>query len=67
MKASILTRFFDNGKKPGHLPRPFGVFYTEKRDCYEDRMTQQIVEVKSKKGEGNLDALLSGKETWTVN
>lgn len=67
VKASILTRFFDNGKKPGHLPRPFGVFYTEKRDCYEDRMTQQIVEVKSKKGEGNLDALLSGKETWVVN
>jgi len=67
VKAGILSRFFDNPKNENHLPRPFGVFYVEDRYCYEDKMTQQIVDMKSKKGEGNLDKLLSGNETWVVN
>ena len=67
VKAGILSRFFDNPKKENRLPRPFGVFYVEKRDCYEDRMLQQIEESQSKKGKGDLDALLRGKETWTIN
>src|SRR5689334_7647829 len=67
VKAGILSRFFDNPKTENHLPRPFGVFYVEDRYCYEDKMTQQIVDMKSKKGEGNLDKLLSGNETWVVN
>ncbi len=67
VKAGILSRFFDNPKNPNHLPRPFGVFYVEKRECYEDSMTKQLDDARSKKGEGDLDALLRGRETWTVN
>jgi 2-oxoglutarate ferredoxin oxidoreductase subunit beta len=67
VKAGILSRFFDNPKNPNHLPRPFGLFYTENRNCYEDKMMLQINESVAKKGTGNLDALLSGKETWTIN
>jgi len=67
VKADILARFFDNPKHPNHLPRPFGVFYVEDRYCYEDKMIQQIADSKSKKGEGNLDKLLMGNETWVVN
>ncbi len=67
VKASILTRFFDSPAKEGHLPRPFGVFYEEKRTCYEDAMKIQIEEVTAKKGKGNLAKLISGNETWVIN
>jgi 2-oxoglutarate ferredoxin oxidoreductase subunit beta len=66
VKAGILSRFFDNPAKPDHLPRPFGVFYEEVRGCYEDGMTKQIEEAKAKKV-ADLDALLRGKEIWTIN
>jgi 2-oxoglutarate/2-oxoacid ferredoxin oxidoreductase subunit beta len=67
VKAGMLSRFFDNPKNPNHLPRPFGVFYVEDRPCYEERMTAQINQVVDSKGAGNLDKLLSGRETWVVN
>ena len=67
VKAGILSRFFDNPKNPNHLPRPFGVFYVEKRACYEDGMMDQIKQMTAKKGEGDLDALLKGRETWAIN
>ncbi|HNP47191.1 MAG TPA: 2-oxoacid:ferredoxin oxidoreductase subunit beta [Bacteroidia bacterium] len=67
VKAGILSRFFDNPKNPNHLPRPFGVFYVEDRGCYEEKLQQQLTEAKSKKGDGDLDALLRGRETWTIN
>lgn len=65
-KAQILTRFFDNPALPGHFPRPFGVFYAKERPTYEDDMQLQIKEIIAMKGRGNLDKLLSGKETWTI-
>ncbi len=67
VKSSILTRFFDNPSTPGHLPRPFGVFYVEDRPRYEAGMQKQIDEMTAKRGKGDLDALLRGKEIWTVN
>ncbi|MFM2134611.1 MAG: hypothetical protein RL021_11 [Bacteroidota bacterium] len=69
VKAGILARFFDNPRVAGehHLPRPFGVFYTEDRPCYEDKLTEQINNMKAKRGEGDLDALLRGRETWTIS
>ncbi|HPD53160.1 MAG: 2-oxoacid:ferredoxin oxidoreductase subunit beta [Bacteroidota bacterium] len=69
VKAGILSRFFDNPRTMSekHLPRPFGVFYVEDRPCYEDKMIEQIDTMLSKRGAGDLDALLRGKETWTVN
>jgi 2-oxoglutarate ferredoxin oxidoreductase subunit beta len=66
-KAQILTRLFDNPKQEGHFPRPFGVFYQEERACYEDVMTMQIEEAIASKGQGELDKLLRGRETWTIN
>lgn len=64
-KAQILVRIFDNPKKEGHLPRPFGVFYQTERMCYEDAMHMQIEEAKAKKP-ADLDKLLRGNEVWTI-
>jgi 2-oxoglutarate ferredoxin oxidoreductase subunit beta len=61
-KAGLLSRFFDND-----LPRPFGVLYCEQRECYEDALYNQIDKSIELKGEGNLDDLLSGNNSWTVD
>lgn len=66
-KAQILVRMFDDPANPGHLPRPFGVIYENDRACYEDVMAMQIEEAMATRGEGNLDALLRGSETWTLS
>ncbi|HEY4148755.1 MAG TPA: 2-oxoacid:ferredoxin oxidoreductase subunit beta [Chitinophagaceae bacterium] len=65
-KAQILVRMFDDPSRPGHLPRPFGVFYETDRPCYEEGMALQIEEVQASKGKGDLDKLLKGYETWTI-
>jgi len=65
VKATILTRFFDNPVMENHLPRPFGIFYTEERGTYEDGVNEQI-ERAQQKGLGDLDKLLKGRETWMV-
>ncbi len=68
-KAQILARFFDNpeGLSMGqYLPRPFGVFYTKERMPYDTATNLQLEEVRASKGKGDLDALLSGGSTWTV-
>ena len=64
-KAQILTRIFDDPRKEGHFPRPFGVFYETDRPCYEDIMALQIEDAKVRKA-ADLDALLRGKEVWTI-
>ena len=66
-KAQILIRMFDDPRIANHLPRPFGVFYQTQRACYEDVMTMQLDEAIAKAGNGDLDKLLRGKETWTIN
>ena len=65
-KAQILVRMFDDPRTEGHLPRPFGVFYETDRPCYEEMMNLQLEEVIKSKGKGDLDKLLSGRETWTI-
>lgn len=67
VKASILVRFFDRPEVQNHLPRPFGVFYVEDRFTYEDALTAQINDTIKARGEGDLDTLLRGRETWTIN
>jgi 2-oxoglutarate ferredoxin oxidoreductase subunit beta len=65
-KAQILTRLFDNPSEPGALfPRPFGVFFTADRPCYEDMMALQLEE-SLVKGPGDLDKLIRGRETWDI-
>lgn len=66
VKANILARFFDDPSVEGHLPRPFGVFYAIDRPVYEDGLHAQINHVVEKYGKGDLDALIAGKETWTI-
>ena len=62
VKAGLLTRFFD-----ADFPRPFGVFYYEDRPTYEDALVQQIDNAMQQKGQGNLDDLLKGSNTWTID
>jgi 2-oxoglutarate ferredoxin oxidoreductase subunit beta len=66
VKASILTRFFDDPSTEGALPRPFGIFYVEKRDSYEDALIAQLNKSIEAKGHGDLDALLKGSNTWEI-
>ncbi len=66
VKANILVRFFDNPSTGNALPRPFGVFYKEDRFCYEDALNAQIQEAIAAKGKGDLDAIIRGKNTWTI-
>ncbi len=66
-KAQILVRMFDDPKLQQHLPRPFGVFYETDRACYEDSLQLQIDDIIARKGNGDLDKLLKGNETWTIS
>ena len=66
-KAQTLVRMFDDPGPESHFPRPFGVFYATRRTCYEDMLNMQVEEVIKSKGKGNLNKLLSGRETWTIN
>lgn len=66
-KAQVLVRLFDNPNEVGtHFPRPFGVFYSADRPCYEDMMALQVEEAMTSKGMGDLDKLIRGKETWEI-
>jgi 2-oxoglutarate ferredoxin oxidoreductase subunit beta len=65
-KASILSRMFDNPEQEQAFPRPFGIFYANKKSTYEDDLTLQINNFRSLKGKGNLDDLLRGKNTWEI-
>jgi 2-oxoglutarate/2-oxoacid ferredoxin oxidoreductase subunit beta len=49
------------------LPRPMGIFLSQNRDTYEDAMVAQIARAKAKKGEGDLQKLLDGEETWVIS
>lgn len=65
-KAQLLTSFFDDPTKENHLPRPFGVFYAAKRELYEVAVENQIQKAIERNGKGDLNSLLSGKNTWEV-
>jgi 2-oxoglutarate ferredoxin oxidoreductase subunit beta len=65
-KAGILARMFDHPSVEGAMPRPFGVFYTEERACYEDLLNAQIAEITTKRGKGNLDDILKGNSVWEI-
>jgi 2-oxoglutarate ferredoxin oxidoreductase subunit beta len=61
--AYILSQFFDNDKS-ADLPRVFGVIYSENRPTYEDQLSNQVELAIEEKGEGDLDALIAGPNTW---
>jgi 2-oxoglutarate/2-oxoacid ferredoxin oxidoreductase subunit beta len=43
-----------------------GVFLAIDRTPYEELVEQQIAKAKARKGEGDLQKLLEGDETWVV-
>lgn len=63
-KAYMLTRMFDD--PANGFPRPFGVLYSVERPTYEDMLIAQIEHAKEIKGDGELDSLLAGRNTWVV-
>ncbi len=63
-KAFILSRMFEE-QSESNFPRPFGVFYSEDRPCYEDSLLQQINEAKKGK-EANINQLISGNNHWEM-
>ncbi len=65
-KAYILSRFFDHKPSEGGFPRPFGVIYSEDRFIYEEAMQNQINKAVETQGEGDLDDLIRGKNTWII-
>lgn len=67
VKANLLVRFYEDPALEGNFPRPFGVFYSEERACYEELLNQQVDSAKERFGAGDLDALLRGKNTWTIS
>ncbi|HMQ49456.1 MAG TPA: 2-oxoacid:ferredoxin oxidoreductase subunit beta [Saprospiraceae bacterium] len=69
-KAHILSRFFDHhnlSHQDGYLPRPFGVIYAVERPQYDVLLHEQLAEARQKQGEGDLDALIAGSTTWSIN
>lgn len=66
-KAYLLSRFFDApGPGESHMPRPFGVLYAVDRPRYQEEVNRQVEAAVETYGEGDLDALLKGPETWEV-
>lgn len=65
IKANILTRMFGDPKDTD-LPRPFGVFYTTERPCYEDVLKQQIQDAIAQKGKGDITKLINSGDTWII-
>ncbi len=65
-KAGLLVNFFDDPSSINHFPRPFGVFYEEEKETYEDALNQQLEEaIKLKKAD--INELLRGRNTWEIN
>ena len=48
-------------------PTPLGIFRNVQRPTYESAMSAQLVEAQSKRGPGDLAALLASQGTWTVD
>lgn len=68
VKATILSRFYDDSTKEGSFPRPFGVFYINNNKATFDKLfNNQINGAIESYGTGDLDKLIAGRETWVVN
>lgn len=65
-KAYLLSRMFDDPSVENYFPRPFGVFFKKEKSRYEDDLKMQMDDIMQKKGPGNLQQLIKGKNTWTI-
>ncbi|HTO94078.1 MAG TPA: 2-oxoacid:ferredoxin oxidoreductase subunit beta [Bacteroidota bacterium] len=66
-KDSTLAFILANMIHNPELPRPMGVFLALDHPTYEDLLTDQIARSRSRKGEGDLQKLLNGDETWVIS
>jgi 2-oxoglutarate ferredoxin oxidoreductase subunit beta len=66
-KDSTLAFILANMIHNPDLPRATGVFLAIDHPTYEDELEGQIARSKSKKGEGDLQKLLDGDETWVIS
>jgi 2-oxoglutarate ferredoxin oxidoreductase subunit beta len=48
------------------LPEPLGVFRAVSAPCYGDIVRNQVSDAIKSRGEGDLQSLIAGTETWTV-
>jgi 2-oxoglutarate/2-oxoacid ferredoxin oxidoreductase subunit beta len=48
------------------LPEPLGVFRAVSAPCYADVVRNQVSDAIKSRGEGDLQSLITGTETWTV-
>ncbi len=46
---------------------PIGIFRQVERPTYDDQVRSQLTAAASTQGEGDLDALIAGSDTWTVS
>lgn len=67
-KAHLLSRFFDTPYQGDdqNLPRPFGVLYARERRVYDREVNRQLEAAVEQMGDGDLDKLIQGSETWEV-
>lgn len=65
-KAHLLSRFFAEREDEQKFPRPFGLLYKEDRFTYETAAENQIEKAKNLQGEGDLDTLIAGNNSWEV-
>jgi len=65
-KDSTLAFILANMIHNPELPRAMGVFLATDRVVYEEQTQNQIARAKAKKGEGDLQKLLDGDETWVI-
>ena len=63
VRATILSHFTDNPE----FPHPVGVFRAISKPTYDEGVVNQIDQVKSSKGEGDLEKVLFSGNTWEVN
>ncbi len=60
--ADVLTNFTYDSE----FPTPIGVLFVAKKSTYEDRLDEQIKAAKEQLGEGDLEELIRGADTWEV-
>jgi 2-oxoglutarate ferredoxin oxidoreductase subunit beta len=66
-KDSTLAFILANMIHNPDLPRATGVFLAIDHPTYEQQMEDQIARARSKKGQGDLQKLLDGDETWVIS
>jgi 2-oxoglutarate ferredoxin oxidoreductase subunit beta len=47
-------------------PEPLGVFRDVEQPCYGDVVARQIADAKAREGDGEIQRLITGPDTWTV-